>query len=103
MREQGVILEHHRRTPPDGRKANDGFPADADVSRRRGLMPGDHAENRRLTAPARAEETAVAAVGNGERDVVDGERLIERSEERRVGKEWRSGWSPESGITIEVR
>src|SRR5690242_5000648 len=40
-------------------------------------MPGDHAEDRRLAAPARAEETAVAAVGNRERDVIDGERLIE--------------------------
>src|SRR5262245_17008962 len=77
MGEERVIPEHHGRPAPNRGETDDGFPADADVARRRGLMPGDHPEDRRLAAAAGAEQTAVAAVGNRERDVVDGERLIE--------------------------
>ena len=71
MRKQRVGLEHHRGAPLDRRKPDDILAADQYLAMGRVLMAGDHAQDRRLAAAGRAEETAIGTVGNLQVDAVN--------------------------------
>jgi hypothetical protein len=75
MREERVVLEHHRRAAPDRREADDIFTVDPHLTGGRHFVPGDHAQYRRLAAAARAQEATVGARGDPQADAVDRHRL----------------------------
>ena len=50
MRKERVILKHHRGTPSRRRQSGHARAADEDVAAGRSLVPGDHAQRRRLAA-----------------------------------------------------
>ena len=72
MREQRVILEHHRRAALGGRRVGHVAVADQDIARGGRLVAGDHPQRRRLAATAGTEQTAIAGFGNAQRDAVHG-------------------------------
>ena len=69
VREQGVLLEHEPGAPVLGldapRAVVDDVAADADLALVGGGQPGDDAQQRRLAAPARADERDQLVVGDG--------------------------------------
>ena len=74
MREQRVGLEHHRRAALRRRQVVDDLVADHHVAPADRLVAGDHPQRAGLAAARRAEQAAIAAVGDLEADVVDGAR-----------------------------
>ena len=74
---QGVGLEDHGQVPVLGRDVGDDPVADPDGARRRLLETRDDAQDGRLAAPGGAEEHEQLLVAGFERQVVDGDDLVE--------------------------
>jgi hypothetical protein len=79
MREERVVLEHHRDVALPGRKMGDVPDADEDRTRVDVLQAGEHAQARRLPAPGRTEQHHELAVLDVEVERVDG-RPVHRRE-----------------------
>ena len=77
MREERVRLEDGVDVALVRRQADDVTVAEEDPALARLLEPADHAQGRRLAAPGRAEQREEAAVLHLEREVVDGDGLVE--------------------------
>jgi hypothetical protein len=77
VREQGVILKDGVDAPQVGRQTGDVAPVQKDASGIRGFEPAQHAQERRLAAPARAEQREEFAFLYGQRHVVDRRQLPE--------------------------
>jgi hypothetical protein len=73
MREQRVALEDHVQRPPFGRQPHEVGAVEGDPPLGRRLEPRDHAEQRRLAAPARPEQRHELAATDVEVDAVDGQ------------------------------
>ena len=71
MRVKRVALEDHRHVPVARGEVGDVTITDRDAAVADLLEPGDHAQQRRLTAPGRADQDDELAVRDAERDVVD--------------------------------
>ena len=97
--EKGVVLKHHPGVPPVG-----GHVGDVLVVKEHGTgsgkdKPGDHAENGRLAASARPEQTEELAVGHGQADALHDRVVIEMLGEAIEGdlghgrrSEWGGDW-----------
>ena len=72
VRIERVVLEDHRDVALLRRHLGDVDAADRDVAVRDVLEAGDHAQQRRLAAAGRADEDAELALGDLERELVDG-------------------------------
>jgi hypothetical protein len=77
VREEGIALEDHVRVPLVGRHVRRIPSVDQDLSLRQPLEAGQHAERRRLAAPAGAEQREELAPAHIERHVVHGQNLAE--------------------------
>src|SRR5215510_910562 len=73
MREERVALEHHGGAAAGRRQVADVLAVDPNLAAGRRLVAGDHAEDRGLAAAAGAKQAAVAAAGNSQVDVLDGD------------------------------
>ncbi len=73
MREQRVILKHHRSRSAGGREIVDEIVTDVDLALRNELVSGDHSQRRGLPTTARPEQATIRAVGDGQVDAVDGD------------------------------
>ena len=71
VREQRVVLEHHRHVALARRPGRDVLAADAQRALGRRLQPGDRTQQRRLAAAGRAEQGEELAVGDRQVDAVD--------------------------------
>ena len=65
MREEGIVLEHHVDIPFIGRKGGHVLVIQINMTSRRMLKAGNHAEDGRLAAARRAEEGDKFSVANG--------------------------------------
>ncbi len=83
MREERVALEHHVHRPLVGRQPGEVLAVERDRSRGRRLEAGEHAQQRRLAAARRAEQGEDLALGDVDRDVVDGPVAVEVLDEVR--------------------
>ena len=72
VRVQRVRLEHHRDVAVLGLEVVDDLVADAQLTRRDRLQPGDHPQRGRLATARRADEHEELAVGHVERELVHG-------------------------------
>ena len=72
VRVERVVLEHHRHPPLVGRDVGDVLVAEEDPAAVEAIEARDHAQRRALAAARRAEERDERAVGDLEREVVDG-------------------------------
>ena len=77
VRVERVRLEHHRHVARGRREVVDDAVADHDRARRQVLEPGEHAQRGALAAARRADEDEELAVRDLEREVVDGDGLVE--------------------------
>ena len=77
VREQRVVLEAHVHLALVRRHPDDVDPAQKDRALVGFLESGDHAHRRRLAAPRRAEQRDELALGDVERDAVDGVHVAE--------------------------
>ena len=77
VRIERVALEDHGDVAPVGRQALDRPAVDADRAARQRLEPGRQPEQRRLPAARRAEHGHELAVGNGERELGEGDDVVE--------------------------
>ena len=64
MREQRIALEHHRRPALHRRRTHHVLAVDQHCTFGRRLVPRDHAQDRRLAAARRPQQTAVGAAWN---------------------------------------
>ena len=76
VREERVVLEHHRRAALDRRLAHDHLVADIDLTRGRRLVTRDHPQDRRLAAAGWPEKATIGAVRDRQVDVLDGMRDV---------------------------
>ncbi|MCY1229206.1 hypothetical protein D9M72_415630 [compost metagenome] len=88
VRKERVGLEHHVDRPPVGRDAGEALPVENDLTRRRLLEAGKHAQERRLPAARRAEERKELACVDIKRKVVDGGEIAEPLCHVLDGNEW---------------
>ena len=75
--ERSVVLEDEADVPLLRSERGGVLSAEEDLSRVRGLEPGDDAEQRRLARAARAEESRQRSALDVERDVVEGDEVAE--------------------------
>ena len=71
VRIERVVLEHHGDVAILGRQVGHDAIADQDLAVGDLLEPGDHAQDRRLATPGRADQHHELAVADLQRDVVD--------------------------------
>src|SRR6266540_2774860 len=76
VRVERVVLEDHRDVAVSRRHLVDGAIADADLSARDLLEPGDHPQRRRLAAAGGPDQHHQLAVRNLERELLDGDGSI---------------------------
>src|SRR5690606_41821112 len=81
-----------RHTPNPGRHWNDENDAWDDCYRTVRLQPDKSGDN----CPCRPRRTGLPALRATKLAYIHGSRQTFRSEERRVGKEWRSRWAPDT-------
>ncbi len=75
MRKKRVALEHHRRAAGGWRFVVDDLGAENDVALGDRLVPGDHAERRRLAATGGPKQAAIGAGLDLQGDGINGQRV----------------------------
>jgi hypothetical protein len=81
VRKERVALEHHVHRPHVRRQIGEVVAVERDGSGGRRLEAGEHAKQRRLAAAGRAEQGEDLALGDVDRDVVDGAVAVELLDE----------------------
>ncbi len=87
VRKERVALEHHVHRPLVGRQLGQVAAVERDRSGGRRLEAGEHAQQRRLAAAGGAEQGEHLALGDVDRDVVDGTVAVEVLDDVRDAKE----------------
>ena len=76
MREQRIVLEHHRGAAHPRRLAYDVDAVYEDLTVGGVLVSRDHAQHRRLATAAGTQQAAIAAARNAQIDAIHGKRTV---------------------------